>query len=185
MATTLKSETKGVMTLDELKRSPEYAECSDKMKRWLVTLIENGFDYTAATATAFTCKYPEKFSHSVRKWPAIRVALNRYLGRSEQDVFLADLQETIRRAPKGSDRHVRALALYARMRFGVDTPGGEAEPQAPAATNKSEAPAKSKVVTDSRVPVGATALADKQGVIRGYRTPDGQYVQLADVEVGR
>jgi len=58
LMTMTRSITKGVITLAELQQSPEYVACSDKMKFWLVTLIENGFDYTAATAVAFTCKYP-------------------------------------------------------------------------------------------------------------------------------
>lgn len=130
MDAALKPKTKNVMTLEELKLSPEYAACSDKMKLWLQTLIASDWNYTAATVSAFQCKstrQAQMFSYAVRKWPVVRAALNLYLGLSERDVFLEDLQQTIRRAPKGSDRRVRALALYARMKFGVNE---NAEPEA-------------------------------------------------------
>jgi hypothetical protein len=73
------------------------------------------------------------------------------------------------------------LALFARIKFGV-SPDSDDEPDASVvAENKTP----QTVALDSRVPAGATALADDQGVIRGYRAADGNYVQLADVEVLR
>jgi hypothetical protein len=119
--------TKNVITLAELQASPEFLACTPKMQTWLTTLIENQFDYIRATAAAFDCKNAQVFSYAVRSWPRIRAALNLYFGRSEQDQFLEDLAQTIRRAPKGSDRRVRAMALYARMKFGVNE---NAEPEA-------------------------------------------------------
>jgi hypothetical protein len=182
----MESETKGPITLAELQASPEYLACTPKMQVWLTTLIESNFDYKLATATAFNCKNLRQahvFSYAVRKWPVIRAALNLYLGRSEQDVFLEDLKETIRRAPKGSVAQVRAQALYARLKFGVSE--GSAEPEAksesPAAAVESKAP-----VSESRIPAGAYPLYDKtSGALQGYRTTDGQYIRLADVEVTR
>jgi hypothetical protein len=171
------SGTRGVMTLSDLQASKEYLACSAKMRVFLTTLIENGFDYPAATAAGFNCKNPRVFSYAVRNWAKVRAALNLYLGHSEQDIFLDELQQTIRRAPKGSDRHVRALALYARMRFGVDTSGSDDSTGPVAATSKSETPRPGR---DVRVPAGATPLADDVGVIRGYRLPSGDYVRLVD-----
>jgi len=170
----MKSEPKSKMTLDEFKRTQEYAACSDKMKLWLVTLIENGFDYIAATAAAFNAKNPRVFSYAVRNWTKVRAALNLYLGRSEQDAFLEELQKTIRRAPSGSDRQVRAQALYARLKWNVQSPASE-EPETPATSHH-----KTPNTANSRVPAGATPLADDAGVIRGYRLPSGDYVRLAD-----
>jgi hypothetical protein len=132
------SETKGAISLAELQASTEYLACTPKMQVWLTTLIQSNFDYKLATVKAFNCKNLRQahiFSYAVRKWPVIRAALNLYLGRSEQDVFLADLQETIRRAPKGSVAQVRAQALYARLKFGVSTPDSEPEPEAETGTS--------------------------------------------------
>jgi non-homologous end joining protein Ku len=62
------------------------------------------------------------------------------------------------------------------MKFGIgDTP-------------KSETETKSKVkkpAVESRIPAGATQLVDKAGVVRGYKTADGKYVQLAEVAVSK
>jgi hypothetical protein len=121
-------EIKSVTTLHEFQATPEYLACTPKMQVWLTTLIESNFDYKLATATAYNCKNLRQahvFSYAVRKWPIIRAALNVYLGKSERDSFLEDLEQTIRRAPKGSDRQVRAQALYARMKFGVSTPDND------------------------------------------------------------
>jgi hypothetical protein len=178
MATVTK--TRGVITLSDLQASPEYLACSSKMRLWLTTLIENGFDYPAATAAAFNCKNPRVFSYAVRNWTKVRAALNLYLGRSEQDAFLDDLQKTIRRAPAGSDRQVRAQALFARLKWNVSSPASD-EPDAPA-PSKHKTP---EAASDSRIPAGATPLVDGSGVVRGYRTSDGQYVQMANVEVAR
>ena len=172
----MKAETKSAMTLEEFKLTPEYAACSDKMKLWLVTLIENGFDYTAATASAFDCTYPRVFSYAVRNWAKVRAALNLYLGRSEQDVFLDELQKTIRRAPLGSDRQVRAQALYARLKWNVQSPASE-EPEAPATSiSKSKALAPA----DPRIPPDHLEVWSdpKTGVAIGYRAADGTPVKL-------
>lgn len=165
-------ETKGVMAFDELQQSPEYAACSDKMKLWLQTLISSDFNYKLATATAYNCKNLRQahvFSYAVRKWPVIRAALNLYLGRSEQDVFLEDLKETIRRSPVGSDRHVRAQALYARLKFGVSE--SSAEPEAEPVP----------VIPDSRVPTDHLEVWSdpKTGVVIGYRAANGDAVKLS------
>jgi hypothetical protein len=172
MADALKSETKTALTLAELQASPEYLVCSPKMQVWLTTLIQSNFDYKLATATAYNCKNPRQahvFSFAVRKWPVVRAALSLYLGRSVQDVFLEDLKETIRRAPKGSDRQVRALALYARMKWGVSSPASD-EPEAEPAP----------VIPDPRVPADHLEVWSdpKTGVVIGYRAVNGEAVKL-------
>src|SRR5665213_1255787 len=90
------TKPKSMMTLDELKQTPEYADCSDKMKLFLVTLIENGFNYTAATRAAFKTKDPAKYSWAVRNWPAVRHALNVYRGWSAFDIWMDAVQRASR-----------------------------------------------------------------------------------------
>jgi hypothetical protein len=167
---------KSAITLAELQVSPEFLACTPKMRCWLVRLIESNFDYTAATVRAFECHNPRNsqiFSFAIRRWPKIRACLDLYLGRDERESFLADLKETIRRE-KGIAK-VRAQALYARMAFGVS--------EGP--TDLAETETAPSAVSDTRIPVGATALVDERGVTRGYRTADGQYIQLAAVEATR
>jgi hypothetical protein len=164
MADAVNSETKSAMTLDELQQTPEYAACSDKMKLWLQTLISSDFNYKLATATAFNCKNLRQahvFSFAVRKWPVVRAALRLYLGLSEQDVFLEDLAQTIRRAQKGSVAQVRAQALYARLKFGVSTPDSESEPIA------------ASVAPSVRFHVGEIAILNGQQYRVTVVNPDG------------
>jgi hypothetical protein len=175
--------SEGAISLAELQASTAYLACTPKMQLWLTTLIQSNFDYKLATATAFNCKNLRQahvFSYAVRKWPVIRAALNLYLGKSEQEVFLEDLLQTICRAPRGSVAQVRAQALYARMKFGVNADGAE-----PEAARPTETPTTSEAASDSRVPPGARPWLDKNGTVVGYQTPDGQNVQLAAVEVTR
>jgi hypothetical protein len=178
-------DTKAAITFAEFQASKEYLACTPKMQVWLTTLIESNFDYKLATATAFNCKNLRQahvFSYAVRKWPIIRTALNLYLGLSEQDVFMADLQETIRRAPKGSDRHVRALALYARLKFGVAE--GSAEPQQGARTT--DAPATVSEVSQQRFHVGQIITdRDDHGVVHTGRViavdANGQLLDVEEI----
>jgi hypothetical protein len=113
----MSAKPKTVLTADELKQTPEFLACSPKMRVWLLALLENGFDYTAASAAAFNCTFPEKFGYAVRNWPAVRAALAVVFRWSDRDVMLDEIKRDIRRAPVGSDRRVRAQAIYARLRY--------------------------------------------------------------------
>jgi hypothetical protein len=176
----MESETKSAVSLAALQASPEYLACTPKMQVWLTTLIESNFDYKLATATAFNCKNLRQahvFSFAVRKWSVIRAALNLYLGRSEQDAFLEDLKETIRRAPKGSDRQVRAQALYARMKWGVSNPASD-KPEAASKTEPSTAkPAAASVAPPARFHVGEIAILDGKQYRVTVVNPDGSVAE--------
>jgi hypothetical protein len=100
------------MTLDEFKQTPEFDACSDKVKLWLVTAIENGFDYTAATRAAFTAKDPQKFSYAVRNWPAVQAALNVWRGMSPFDIWFGAAQKA-GRSKKTSIAQIQALKMQA------------------------------------------------------------------------
>jgi len=146
---------KPVMSLAEFQTSLEFLACTEKAQRWLVALVESNLDYRAATLSVYskTPRQAQILSYAVRKWPSVRRALNLYLGRTDKDAFLEDLQTTIRRAPEGSVARVKAMALYARMKFGVgEEPEAAASktPVAPAAPGSSE-PVRFKIgeeVTD-------------------------------------
>jgi hypothetical protein len=178
------------LTLAALQASPEYIACSPKMQVWLTTLITNGFQYTDATVAAYpTCKSRETarvFSHAIRHWPKIQAALNLYLNKSEREILLDKVRNAIRNAEAGSIAEQRLLAQEERLLFG-GTPDAEDDNE-PTTENPKPQTIDCGVTAapaTSRVPVGATPLVDAEGVVRGYRTADGQYVQLADVEVVR
>jgi hypothetical protein len=178
MVQTLKAGGKGLMPLDTWKESPEFNACTAKMKLWLLTLIESGGDYTAATIKAYECKSPRQaqvFSYSVRNWARIKDSLNLYLGKTPLDVLLEDVIANLRRAEPGSVSAQRLLAQrerLVRLALGL-TPSKEADEDAAESEISRPSP-------DVRVPAGATPLADDAGVIRGYRLPSGDYVRLID-----
>jgi hypothetical protein len=101
-----------MLTLEVFRQTPEYIECSDKVRLWLVALVENGFDYTAATRTAFTAKDPVKYGHAVRNWPTVRAALAVYREMSAFDIWVADVQRASRRK-NTTIAHIQALKLRA------------------------------------------------------------------------
>lgn len=136
-----KTKMKGVMTLAELQQTPEYADCSDKMKLWLGTLFENGFDYVAATAAAFTCKDPQAFSSSVRQWPAVRAVLNVYRGLSAFDIWMEDVQRASR-SRRTTTAQIQALKMQADA-MGWNAEGPDAR------LRQATAPARPKPSSDA------------------------------------
>jgi len=133
------TQIKDAETADVFHASREYVRLTAKQRAWLDIFIFTR-DAVLATKTAYNAAsdtYARLLAHQIEANSRIRAALNVYQGRSEQEIFLADLQETIRRAPKGSVAQVRAQALYARMKFGVSTPDSDHEPVAPTAASES------------------------------------------------
>ncbi len=164
------TKLKGVMTLAELKETPEFADCSDKMKAWIVAVIVNGFDYTAATAATFACKYPQAFSHSVRQWPAVRATLNVYRGMSAFEIWMEDVRRAARRR-KTSISQIQALKLQADAMGwnseGLDERlhGKKPKVSDAAETSKPPAPASVPPATPKRFKVGDLIVErDDQGV---------------------
>lgn len=174
MVQVLKAGSKGLMSLDEWKRSPEFRACTDKMQRWLLAVIETDGDYTKATLTAYECKSPRQaqiFSYAVRDVPRVKAALDLYLGKTPLDVLLEEVNDGIRHADRHTVSYQRLCAQKERLLrqiLGLAPVKDDDEPEIPRPAGQQ----------DSRVPAGATPLIDGNGVVRGYRTADGQYVQL-------
>jgi hypothetical protein len=167
------------MTWERLEASAQWTALTVKQKIWFVVFMGTG-DALVATRAAFDCKSERNMkimSYEARRHPALRSAIGFYCGRSERELFLEELQRTISR--ESGIAKTKSQALYARLAFGVES----LEVSAGTSTTAADVPCKAK--SDARVPAGATALADKSGVIRGYRTAEGKHVQLAAVEVGQ
>lgn len=110
--------------------SKEYLALNDKQRVWVDIFVATQ-DAALATQTAYspaTVVYGKLLQYKIEATARIRAALNRYLGRSEEEVFLDEVQETMRRAPKGSDRQVRAQALYARLKYDIRPDAADPEP---------------------------------------------------------
>lgn len=161
------SDTRKPLAVDEWHASKEYLQCSAKQRLWLDTLVSNGFDYTAATVAAFGCKSLKNaqiFSHAVRRARVVKAALNLYLRKTELDCDIEETFKQYQRAEPGSVAAQRLWSQLLRLKYGL-----RSEPEA-------ESAAAAKV---PRVPGGATLYYNKNsGKVVGYRTTDGQDVQL-------
>jgi hypothetical protein len=164
-----------------LHASKEYLACTPKQRLWVDTFLASQ-DAMRATQTAYpSAKYQQACSAQLRVNFHIRAALNVALGLSEYEMFLGEVQREIQHAPVGSDRRIRALAMYARMKWGdrdeaVKSPAAPEDPKPqpdPAPTPDPKAP------VDPRVPATALKLwLDENNVCIGYRDADGEDVKL-------
>lgn len=171
MVQALKAGSKGLMPLDQWKRSPEFRACTDKQQRWLLAVIETDGDYTAATLAAYGSKNARQaqiFSYAVRDVARVKAALDIYLGKMPLDVLLDDVNRNLRRAEKGSVAASRLLAQKERL-LGLAPVRDDDEPEAP------EAPAPA----DPRIPDDALKVwVDRNNVVIGFRDANGQDVRL-------
>jgi hypothetical protein len=120
VAITIKPGTKGVITLTNFMATPEFLACAVKQRRWLEALIESNFDYAAATSTAFDCSTHRNtvlYSYSVRRQPHIIAALNVYLGKSEREIDLEEVERHLRKAEPGSVAAQRLIAAKLRLKY--------------------------------------------------------------------
>jgi hypothetical protein len=156
---------------EAFERSSVWEALTPQQRLWVVEVLANGGDRIAATRVAYHCrtaKTAQILSYEVRKHPTIVAALEAYRGVPRAE-FLAELRRTIRSAVDGSVAQVKAQALYARLAFGV-----EGETDGRPASNSEE----SAAAPDRKVPAGARAWVNKDGVVIGYRDADGKDVQL-------
>ncbi|MBZ5662393.1 MAG: hypothetical protein LAO08_18480 [Acidobacteriia bacterium] len=175
MAHVLKPGSKGLIPLNQWKLSPEFAACTAKQQAFLLALIETQ-DFTKAVLAAYGSKNARQaqiFSYAVREVASVKAALNVYLGKSPLDVLYEEVVSNLKHAEPGSVAASRFLAQKERLLLGLAPAKDDDEVETP------------RPATDSRIPTGAMPLVDSSGVVRGYRTADGQYVQLANVEVTR
>jgi hypothetical protein len=168
---TTATPTQGAITRKEFHASKEFLALTDKQRVWVDAFVDSQ-DAGQATRTAYgdqtDSAYRAMLTRKVETSPRVLAALDLFYGRSPKEKFLRDLQLDIKRA-KGVAK-IEARRLFAKI-AGLDGSPDSAVPVPP--------------VLRSRVPAGATALADENGVVRGYRTADGEYVRLAEVVVER
>lgn len=149
-------------------------------RAWCLAWITNGHDALAATALAYSPKSARTMQYEVKQHPTVVAFLELYRvltqGAPSREEQIAGVLATIREAPAYAQDGARRL--LAQLTGVIQDTKTEASPAASPAVD-GEPP--------KRVPAGATALADKDGLVRGYRTADGQYVQLAgeNFEVSR
>ncbi len=188
MATPTKPEAR--MTIEEFARTIEAAPLTPKMRKFVLAYVRGfidagKFDALAAAKVAYVCKSDQTarcIGYQLLANPKIVLAVNQFFGLSQKEGFLRRLE----RAIYDKDitiAQVRALELTAQANgWTTGLPRHQdlrVKPPKSGAKNSKVTPADPL----ARVPEGATPLVDKAGVLRGYRTAEGQYVPLADIEV--
>jgi len=175
--------------LAALEARVEWQVLTPKQQTFLRTYIQSGvdlgtYDAVAAVRAAYNVTGNAKvLSYELLANPKIECLLALHFGWNAQDRLQARQRKSIRQllsqvrfqlrhAEPGSVSAQRLTAQLQSLLLNQEPPV-EREPEAETA------------VSDTRIPVGAAALVDERGVTRGYRTADGQYVQLAAVEATR
>jgi hypothetical protein len=117
------TQNQNVITTNEFHVSKEFLALTEKQRIWIDSFIESQ-DAELATRTAYKSGsdvYMKLFTYRIEANPRIVAALNLFYGRSPREAFLQELQQDIRRSPKGSIARIQAQNLYARMAFGSDS----------------------------------------------------------------
>jgi hypothetical protein len=176
------------MSVAELSRTLEFARLTMKQAAWVRHYVQNYldtgiFDPTAATEAAYSVSSKENartFSYQILANPKVALVLNRFRGVPTKLEQIANLLVTIDRSKDSPCARYDAQRLLAQL-TGLLAPSPESSK--PKADKTQPAPVASEPDSKSRVPDGATPLKDSDGIIKGYKTPNGSYVQLSDVEV--
>src|ERR1700680_3246574 len=178
------TETQSPEAWTRLESSPQWRALTDSQRIWVTQFLATG-NALSATRAGYKTKSEANnrvLSYELAKNKSIVAALDVATGKiipvkSEREILIETVRKQLRAAEKGSIAASKFTAQLERLQLGGKSDEVESD--------TGEAPKTSASDSTSRVPAGATALADISGVVRGYRTADGQYVQLADVEVTR
>jgi hypothetical protein len=110
--------------LAEVMATPEFQMLTEKQQAFCAKYLSGGlldhYDAEAAVRAVYAVASPKNakiLSYELLANPKIKKVLDLHFNRTEPDVFLAELEQTIRRS-KGIAK-VKAQELYARMKFGV------------------------------------------------------------------
>jgi hypothetical protein len=133
--------------LDELRTTPEFQLLTTKQQIFVSAYLSSGrqngtYDSLAAVRTAYDVSSATNatvLSYEILGNPKIKKVLDLHFNRTEREAFLEDLLRTIARS-KGTAK-VRAMALYAKMKFGIDTADdSEKQSSVPKPNQDGEAP---------------------------------------------
>ena len=177
------------LSLEEIQQRPEWDVLKPKQRMFVISYIRSGLDtgrYDAEFAVRSAYEMCEKsvavMACQLLANKKIRAILDLHFGRSDRDKFLAELQETIRKAAPGSVSQVRAQSLYARMKFGVnDEPRVRSqEPEAEA----TDCGTFSEVNESPRVRVGDIIIIANGAKHRVLKIDEqGRPIEISDEEI--
>jgi hypothetical protein len=151
----------GSISFAELVRSPQYKRLTPSQKFWFIAYLASG-DEVFAARLAFHCRSElntRNLARQTSKSPRVRAAINLYCGKSEREIFLEELERTIRASADGSVAKVRAMSLYAKLKFDIAD-----EPEAKDASKNPPEPTPKFSVGDVVVQRGVRFRATKVSV---------------------
>jgi hypothetical protein len=190
--------------LAELEARAEWQILTPKQQAFLRAYVQSGvttgtYDALAAVRTAYPTvdKNAKIFSSEILANPKIDRILCLHFGWTEHDKqakanaqhrksikqLLRAIRFQLKHAEPGSIAAQRLTSQWRSALLGLTPDDAEPAPEnsKPQVIDAGTCAAPST----SRVPVGATPLVDAAGIVRGYKTADGEYVQSAVVEVVR
>ena len=107
-----------------MEASEQWGALTPRLKMWCATYSLHR-DAVAATRAVYKCKTDHNakiMSYEIRKHKNVSVCIALLDGKTERDIFIDGLRETIQRAPAGGHVRLRAQALLARLLYGVTEP---------------------------------------------------------------
>jgi hypothetical protein len=111
------AETTTRLGREALEATPEYQQLTRKQQLFVMTYCIGGYDFIAATQTAYNCKSIESarvMSYSLRSNIHIIAALNRHFNREPLEEFLIQVDRAIANK-KISTAQINALKLKADL----------------------------------------------------------------------
>jgi hypothetical protein len=176
--------------VEYLQNTREWRALTPKQRAFLTVALTTG-DAKQATLKAYPTVTSDACRRSLQSQVLHSLAVTDFLEiwkwRNSREALLAVCRENLKAAPPGSTAASSLTVQIERLELGIQG-SNKAHfkgPASTAATEHKDPQAPIENVATSRVPVGATPLVDDQGIVRGYRTAENEYVQLSDVEVSR
>jgi hypothetical protein len=180
-----------------ITKTKEFRAATKQQQVFVLAFLATG-DARQAMAKA----YPKSSGPAMRalQWQVLRSqgvtdVLEILKWRNSREALITIIKEQLKAAAPGSiaakdfavslERLLLGISGTNRSHF-VDPDEPDAEPVPPVETGTAvKTGTTSQPAQDSRVPADATPLVDAQGIVRGYKTQAGEYVQLAEVEATR
>jgi len=164
---------------EAIQASKPWLALTPQQQIWCLRWLTNGHDYIDAVRWAYPLakeKSRVPMSHEVRQHKNVLRFFEFYkvltTGAPSREEQIADVLADIWEVP--DYQKVPARRLLAQL-TGVALPHNKRKPIEPESESDQETP------TD-RIPDGAVALRDHEGIVRGYKTASGEYVQLPTLE---
>jgi hypothetical protein len=164
--------------------SRDFQRLSPQQKTFVLVLLKTGDSQQAVDAAYPSAHHKSRraLKYQVLRSGNVTAALDVWRFRDSGPAranLIRIVQEQLKAAEPGSTSAAKFTVQLERLLLGVQ---GTNKAHFKDLPEPEDDQASGEAVLTSRVPAGATPLVDDQGIVRGYKTEAGDYVQLADVE---